>query len=137
VNGTLISWGPMAMIALSLSRCKPFLTVLSCDCRLSVATGPGKLQVQSRPLRAESDRQPSDRMSRRARPVSDILTIHHHFLYRLSVMRILAVIRVRKCGGLTLVTPDFFASSLGYCRKFAFRSSKYRLIAAFAASIDL
>jgi hypothetical protein len=32
------------MIALSLSRSKPFLTVLSCDCRSSVATGPGKLQ---------------------------------------------------------------------------------------------
>jgi hypothetical protein len=52
------------MIALSLGRRKPFLTVLSCDCRVSMATGAGKLQVQSRPLCAESDRQPSqDRMS--------------------------------------------------------------------------
>jgi hypothetical protein len=38
------------MIALSLGRCKPFLTVLSCDCRVSLATGADKLQVQSRPL---------------------------------------------------------------------------------------
>ena len=64
------------IVALSLGRRTPFLAVPSCDCRVSIATGPGKLQVQSRPLRAESDRQPSqDRMSRRARPVSDILTI--------------------------------------------------------------
>jgi hypothetical protein len=34
------------MIALSLGRREPFFTVLSCDCRLSLATGPGKLQVQ-------------------------------------------------------------------------------------------
>jgi hypothetical protein len=53
------------MIALSLGRCKPFLTVLSCDCRVSLATGADKLQVQSRPLCPESDRPPSQgRMSR-------------------------------------------------------------------------
>jgi hypothetical protein len=34
------------MIALSLGRCKPFLTVPSYDCRVSFATGPGKLQVR-------------------------------------------------------------------------------------------
>jgi len=44
------------MIALSLGRRKPFFTVLSCDCRLSLATGPGKLQVQPRPQCPESDR---------------------------------------------------------------------------------
>jgi hypothetical protein len=53
------------MIALSLGRRKPFLTVLSCDCRVSLATGADKLQVQSRPLCPESDRPPSQgRMSR-------------------------------------------------------------------------
>jgi hypothetical protein len=52
------------MIALSLGRCKPSLAVPSCDCSVSIATGAGKLRVQSRPLCAESDRQPSqDRMS--------------------------------------------------------------------------
>jgi hypothetical protein len=52
------------MITLSLGRRKPFLMALSCDCRVSLATGAGKLQVQSRPLCAESDQQPSqDRMS--------------------------------------------------------------------------
>ena len=33
-----------------LSRCgRPFLTVPSCGCRVSITTGPGKLQVQPRP----------------------------------------------------------------------------------------
>jgi hypothetical protein len=30
------------MIALSLGRCKPFLMMPSCDCRVSVATGTSK-----------------------------------------------------------------------------------------------
>lgn len=47
------------MIALSLSWCKPLLTVLSCDRRVSLATGAGKPQVLPRPLCAEGDRQPS------------------------------------------------------------------------------
>jgi hypothetical protein len=38
------------MIALRLGRCKPFLTVLSGDCRVLIATGTSKLQVQSLPL---------------------------------------------------------------------------------------
>jgi hypothetical protein len=37
------------MIALRLDRCKPLLMVPSCDCRVSYATGPGKLQVQPCP----------------------------------------------------------------------------------------
>jgi hypothetical protein len=49
------------MIALSLGRCKPFLTVPSCDFRVSIATGPGKLQVQPRPLCLESNGRPSKR----------------------------------------------------------------------------
>jgi hypothetical protein len=47
------------MIALSLGRCKPFLTVPSCDFRVSIATGPGTLQVQPRPHCPESDGRPS------------------------------------------------------------------------------
>jgi hypothetical protein len=47
------------MIALSLGRCKPFLMMPSCDCRVSVATGTSKLQVQSLPLYPESDGQSS------------------------------------------------------------------------------
>ncbi len=47
------------MIALSLGRCKPFLMMPSCDCRVSVATGTSKLQVQSLPLCPESDGQSS------------------------------------------------------------------------------
>ena len=43
------------MIALSLGRCKPFLMMPSCDCRVSVATGTSKLQVQSLLLYPESD----------------------------------------------------------------------------------
>jgi hypothetical protein len=47
------------MIALSLGRCKPFLTLPSCDFRVSIATGPGTLQVQPRPQCPESDGRPS------------------------------------------------------------------------------
>ena len=47
------------MIALSLDRYKPFLMMPSCDCRVSVATGTSKLQVQSLPLCPESDGQSS------------------------------------------------------------------------------
>jgi len=47
------------MIALSLGRCKRFLTVPSCDFRVSIATGPGTLQVQPRPQCPESDGRPS------------------------------------------------------------------------------
>ena len=39
----------LGIIALSLGRCKPFLRVRTCGCRVSIATGPGNLQVQSCP----------------------------------------------------------------------------------------
>src|ERR1700730_15692455 len=55
------------MIALSLGRCKPFLTVPSCEFRVSIATGPGKLQVQPRPQCPDSESRPEKcGLSRRA-----------------------------------------------------------------------
>jgi hypothetical protein len=96
------------MIALSLGRRKPFLTVLSC---VSLATGAGKLQVQSRPLCAESDRQPfqghinpSIHGSTRSPPRESLLRHVRHdlsHLHRLTWRQLLNAEHdlVIRCGG--------------------------------------